>query len=1395
MAEEKIICRAQVIEDYNYGQLIPREVYNPYDISHMVNPYNLSIYNDGRKLPGAANKTDPRRYHQWDNLNQLKTPNGVANCGIAVKSRHIDDVVNGIHYYRDTGAIAGCSGTFCKPATLRFSKFNLREKGLNEHCKITSIGVVFEHRRTAVATPDNGTPPYECVKPKLNASLGLSMDGLDIYPQYKALRHWLSVGNTQITAVFGDGERIPNPPHKVDANTNQPVWQKWAGRHMASSNPGLTIENVLRDDFCLYMDYGVNLMGDRGILYLKNVYLEIFYEEGEPYIAHAQSSDTIKTSPHQKCRTKIEHHILAGFKDSKGLPINPKKPFNELTPEEQEKQYCSQHVQVNTNTIPEGVVVTKKQVNGSEVIFEVEDKSCIEGEKKIDYYLDNFGLTDSVYFNSILMQRPIVDLKVEYKKNAPYEAGTQYISLKAQKNACCDVLKIYFDDINTTPLTFDIKYLKDNINLLNYNANGVVDDTYIRQFYNKVQTLSCGQHTLFIQIGSDMPSDKFIRAVINIKPQEYLFSIYDPNNKTMTYPQNKSSPNQTIKIKRIDSEPSESISIVINDESKLDNSKTIINNVRKGVEYSYTTNKYYPGKFHITVQENAETCTKGKTVATVTVTPTAHKQYHDQLFVRGEDSTSFTYDYLVAWEGDNIKFPILVDSIEKGHAIEDILLCSKDTVYAGLSQTKTIPLTVKNIGNSGTIKNCQIELNALNILEDGTTQVTTEDWTQTNGIFYNFYKKFMQFNKHIANKIELKNIDQNNNITRGFSLTGEENVYIRIKELPEDESITIEIPFSSKNPQVKALEFRIFQDVVKFNTANCTGINSNQSDKVMIYVYDSILTELTIDGKTDILNPATTKADCPNVCYKTEHEKNDEPDGITYRVTNIDSSNYEDAGIDKSHTAPLKIENSMEMVPYAYKFKNGQKTNIGDQTNISNKLILTRDEEEKYITLNNQLINAYVQFSDKDTLKVLKQRTNQNGEVIFDILIPYEYNKNYTIEELLSEVVYIEYAGDIENLPATLEIGDLQKLETRITPYGVIYKNKTYLKDNTTAIPKNASVQLLYKFQYKYLNKWYSLSDQTVFLYQGNTKKQILISSNKSAYNISANIITASKQTAKQLLNSYSVVFGGNARYSQFNPINVPITDTRDETRITFIDDWKVYKPGQVAQIRLELSSISKIVKNYILFNAEINEPTSYDEVTIFYKMCNLQEYQCNIGKIDYDKARICERNKGIFNTTFSTDTYKLVENQVSKNIYCGIDNDIQLATKLEKDIIQSGDINVIYLVVSNNIKDSKDVKIYINLGKQPYQFIGDYEYLNVENSDGDFSYTINQDEETNDTTTTLIWAIGDMEANTKANAIIKIKADEIGLSNIKIEAEDYNHKLGAGEVIVGKDPCEDWQC
>lgn len=1400
---EKITCRARKIEDYNYGQLIPKDVYNPYDISHMINPYNNSIYLDGRSLPGAANKNDERRYHQWDNLQQLQFPNGVAQCGIPVKSRHIDDVINGIHYYRDTGAIAGCSGTFCKPATLRFSNFDFKEKGLNENCEVTGVKVVFQHRRTAVATPSDGTPPYECVAPRLNKSLGLSLDGLDIYPQYKALRHWLAVGDTHITHVFGDGDRIPNPPHQVDPQTNQPIWQTIIGFHMKSANPNLTINNILNDQFCLYMDYGVNLMGDRGILYLKDVYIEIEYDEGTPFIMHYATDDKIKTSKYSKCRNKIEHHIASGFKNRNNIPINPKKPFESLTPTEQDKQYCFQHVQVKADTIPPNVTVTKKGINGSIVIYEIEDKSGIGGDKQIEYYLDNFGLSDSVPFTSIVMQKPKPSIQQTYKKNAPYVPGTQYIIIKSEKNTCCDTVKVYFDNINTTPLTFNIKYIADNINLLNYNANGAVDDTYIKQFYNKVQTLSCGTHKIFIQIGSETPAEEYYQSSINIVPQEFLFSIYDPNNDSLVYNQNKDSPEQPIKIKRIDSEPSESISIIVNDESQLNQEQTIINNVKKGKEYEYNINKYYPGDFLITVQENASTCTKGKTVEKFHINPSEHKQYHDELFVRAEDSTSFTYDYLVAWEGDNIKFPINVDSVSKGHAIEDILLCSKETVYSGLSQTKTIPLTIKNIGDSGPITNCQIELNVLDQNEDGSFQVTTSDWTQTNGIFYNFYKKFNKYNKNILNKIELRNIDENNNLTHSFSLTGEENVYIRIKELKEDESITIEIPFESKNPQVKYLEYRIFQDVVKFNTSNCQGINTNQSDKVAIYVYDSILTELTVDGKTDILNPATTVNDCPNVCYKTEHEKEGEPDGITYRVTNIDTSNYSDAGTDSSQIAPLKIENSIEMIPYAYKLKNGtKKTLTNNQTSVGNKLIFKRETEEKRLQLSNALINAHVQFDQKESPKILKQRTNKDGEVIFNVQIPYVYNKNYTVEELLSDVVYIEYGGDIEYAPSNIEIGNLSKLETRITPYGILYNKKVFTINSKSQIPANKSIQLLYKMEYKQNNKWYFLNDQPVLVYEGQTKRQILISNQKQSYNISANIFNQEKLTPKQILAKYNIVYMGSSLYKEYNPIGIEIQDTRDITELSFVDDWKVYKPGQIAQIRVELSAISKITKNYILFNAEIDEPTSYDEVTLYYKMCNLQEYQCNIGKIGFDKARLCEKNKGIFTTTFSTNTYKLVENQISKNIYCGIDNDINLVAKLEKKTIQSGDINVIYLDLFNNIKDSKDVKVYINLGKQADIFMGDYDYLNIEQTDGDFSYiteeitTQQNDEVLKDTMTSLIWAIGDMPSNTKAKAIIKIKADDIGLSNINIKVEDYNHRLDSDDVIeVGRNPCKDWEC
>lgn len=1370
MAEEKITCRAQLIEDFNFGQLIPKNVFNPSDISHMVNPYNNSIYNDGRALPGAANRSDPRRYHQWDNLNQLTIPNGVANCGIAVKSRFKDDVVNGIHYYRDTGAIAGCSGTFCKPATLRFSNFGFREKGLNEHCRINSVEISFQHRRTAVATPDNGTPPYECVQPKLNASLGLSMDGLNIYPKYKALRHWLAVGDNPITMVFGDGDRIPNPPHKVDATTKQPIWQTLNGRHMASLNPQLTIENLLNDKFCLYMDYGANLMGDRGILYLKDVYIEVRFEQGEPYISHYQTNDTIRTSKYSKCRTTTEHYIISGFKDGKGLPIAPKAPFDQLTKEEQEKQYCFQHVKVKESSIPDGVTVTKKGYRGSQVIFEVSDSSEIEGEKNIEYYLDNNGLADLVTFNVIKTQKPRLSLQTKYKKNAPYEEGKQYIILQGEKNICCDVVKIYFDDIYSEPLSFDIKCLQDNVNILNYTDNCVADDTYIKNFYNKIQTLSCGQHKLFIQIGSETKSEEFIEALIEIVPQEYLFSIYDPNNESLVYDQDKESPNQVIKIKRIDSEPSEKISIIINDESQLNNQQTIINNVEKGVEYSYTINKYYPGQFNITVKENASSCTKGKSSAIIKVNPTAHKQYHDELFVRGEDSTSFTYDYLVAWEGDNIKFPIGVSSIRKGHTLDDILLCSKDMVYAGLSQIKTIPLTVKNIGTSGPIKNCQIELNVLDILEDGSTQVTTADWTETSGIFYDFYKKFQIYNKNILNKVEVRNIDSNNNISHDFSLTGEENVYIRIRELPEQESITINIPFGSKNPQMKYLEYRIFQDVAKFNTANCNNRAANQADKVAIYVYDSILTELNIDGKTDILNPATTEDDCPNVCYKTEPEKDGESEGITYRVTNIDSSNYEDAGIDSSHIAPLKIENSMEMIPYAYKFKDGEKQELTSQ-NINNKLILKREEEEKDITLNNQLVNAHIQFESNEPPKIIQQRTNKNGEAIFNIQLPtYLYNNSWTIPDILENFVCIEYPGNTDYLPSHTEGKDIST-ETKISPYGVLYNNKIFKLDNTTKIPANKRIQLLYKFEYLDNTSWKSLSNQTIFLYQNSVRKQTLISTEKTPYNISANIITTEKLTTKQILSKYNIVFAGTSLYKPYNPTGIAINDPRDETIITVHDDWESYKIGTVVQIKVKLQAVSQIVKNYILFNAEINEPTSFDEVTIYYKTCNLKN------------------NNGIFLTTFATNTYKLVENQISKNIYCGIDNDIQLVSKLEKKTIQSGDINVIYLDLFNNIKDSKDVKIYINLGKQPTQYLGDYDYLNIENAEGDFSYSTQNED------TLLIWAIGDMLANTKAKAIIKIKADEIGLSNINIKVEDYNHKLDDEETEVGRNPCENWEC
>lgn len=1357
-----------------YTNQIPKNIYNPNDFK-CINPETnpLKCESVRGKCYSPANRKDPRAYHHWDNLQELEGDNrGIAQCGQPTDgSRNITH--HGIVAYRDLGAITGASGTMPQPARLKFSDFDFAGKGINLNTKIHSIGFIFQHRRSVVIT---AKPPYEYSKEAGLGNFGIGLDGGNLYPNYKTLKTWFSSDGQQISNTWGIGSNtsVKNPSCKKDAQGKW-KWDTIAERHLCSVNPLMTIENIL-NNFAMHLAYGGNLTSQRGILYLKDVHIEVFYDPVKPFISKVDLPNELYTSKNTtgKCFTSIKQQIIAGEINMGGTigQGNQSSYYN--------------NIRCDKKTIPNGVTVeeiSRTPQNG--VIYTITDHSGVEGEKNIRYYLDNnTNLSISNNFIAKKYKKPQISFYKEYKKNAPYVAQTQYI---IAKNGCCDTIEIYFDNIESNPLVLKIDCsIKDDVNLLNYDSQDMQTNAKIKSFYDKVQTLSCGTHKIFIRNGSDSEIEYY--GDIKIIPQEFKFKIYDPNNQFMTYAQNKSSPNQTVKIKRIDSEPTQTVNVKVSNSGKLGEETTI--SLVKGEEKNYQISKYYPGTFSIFVKENSNGCKETETKQNFKITPSDHIQYHDTLFVRGEDSTSFDYNYLVAWEGDNIKTPVTFDSIEKGASIDDIRLCSKSIVSSGLSQTGFIPLVVKNIGNNGSIKNCQIELNVYDELDDGSISPDpeTNDWVTTSGIFYNFYKKFHEYNKDIQKNIELKNIDENNNLVApNFNITGEENVYINIKEIPEDEQIEIKIPFESKNPSVKYLRYYIFQEAQQFNPIEkCNSSINDGEDYVKIYVYDSILTDLSITGDTDLLNPSTTIDDCPNVCYTTK-------DGVTYRVTNIDSSNYGDTGIDKSTIAPLIIENSVEMIPYAYRFKDDEdKTPLSEnQNNVSNRLIFNRDEVQKTSYLSNQLIKAHVKFpNDVETL--FKVRTDKSGDAIFNIPIP-QGVKPYTVEELLSDVVYIEYSGDIEYKPSSIEIGSLQKFKTRVTNIGVLYDNKIYKTSDSIKIPANKQVKLLYKIEYQKNDKWFTLQDKTIFLYKNTDKKQILISNDNSDYNITANIKTDKLAKPNDILADYNIVFNSDSLYKSYNPNNISIDDYRDETSISFVDNWKLYKAGQSAQIKVNLSAIHTYIKNYITFNAEIDEPTSYDEVTIYYKMCNLQEYQCGISKIDFDKARECQKNKGIFLTTFKTDTYKLVEKEVSKNIYCGINSEVNISTKLEKKIIENGKINVIYLEVENGVKDNENVEIQIDLGRKPTEYLGDYNYITIDNEDGDFSYrteTVDDYEKT-----ILTWLIGDMEAYTKSKASIKILADDIGLSNISIDAFDKTHPQNGESEEAGQNPCEEWEC
>lgn len=1114
--------------------------------------------------------------------------------------------------------IGSPTGDIPRPAMLHL--YDFKKSFINSSSKIYSITVSFKYR--VVNVNDKGSPQTK----------NLLASELAVIQGFQA---WFGTWKkgTLFSEVIKDNTKLKYEGQ----NKKGYIWKE-----ISFTFKDVDASDILNSNFAFNLQFGMNCSkaSTPCFLYIDNLKINVTYESSNKYIEGTNNTNSLYTSTDTGCYTTITQTIEAGYKKGK-----TKIPTSQA-PEKLGKKIkiCSK---------PNGVTVqqngTATDLNAS---FTVIDQTNVAGEKTVTYCLQGDESTKvKMKYTAMLRPKPSYSIMEKYKHQEDFDPNKSYIIFK---NGCASSIKIYIDSINNQPLTLSVANQNSTVNLLNQSQ--------VQAFHNQIKALPCGYHTLYIQRGNESIEDtKKNTFTIQVLPMEYKFKIFSEENLALIYNQSKkdtpSRPRYAyIKIQRIDDEPRAIIpSVKITDETNLTNETILWSEVAKGDVYenngqNYKIDLYYPGDFYVKIAENNSVCSSSTpSFAKITVEGD-HKQNYDYLFTQGQDGTTFDFDYLVAWEGDNVKTPIKASEIGLHHSIDDIRICSNSSEI-GLSQIGLIELKVTNKTNDEHFQNVKIELNTLIKDDNNQFDVTTDEWVSEDGIFKNFYQLFYEYN--ITDNVTVENLTPDND------LVDEENVYLHIKDISAGDTVTIYLPYRSTVEKTVYLQYLLFEQPQEiYSISNCDTTMENPPTYIDISVTDSMQTQLSISGNTDLLN-IDTHYECPQECYSTINPgEGKESGGITYTITNVDTNDFSDQYV------RTDIINSNEMEPYGYYLNNQYyeffKPNgdLNDELDPNQQIKWTQEKELVYKNLIHQYIYAYIKFPHNEQ-QIITQRTNEKGVATFLIPIPPESDRSYTIKELLTDILYFHYKGNSTFNPSI-------KAEEN-NPYAIItspYANKSY-------------------------------------------------------------------------------------------------------TMLEYKNNYRRYKPGQIAEIPVSLTGILEIIRNKIIFNAQLHDSGSSDSVTILYRICNLKN------------------NEGVFNTTFRTNSKLLIPQEISKKVYCGIDTSVNVHIKLNKKVIEQKHLNVLYITAQNQGKINKNVYIDINLGQNLSQgFSGDYKFVDINIDIGD--YSISEDENGN---MTLRWLLGEMQEYQKNKAIIKIQANKIGLSDIQINTFDYLH-TDSGAISIKQNQC-----
>lgn len=1234
---------------------------------------------------GSANP----RHHGYFNLENLigENKNGeYAQCGYPATRQCNYKTFYDIKGFRNTCPIAGVCGTYNKPAELElYFDFSKLEKGI----KIQNIRANIEQDQRGVDVA-NG---------KIYNNWG---------PKFRLVELCFSTKDGRLT----QDNHLDGP--KAAAG--------WITRNTMFVDPDLTEDNIRRSDFSLRVRYGPNENTNPGFIRLRNIFIEIEYEPAlEPVIFDVSKNNEIITQDGEDspCRTKLEQIIkleMVNVDNAIEGPILSTKPSDEQIDVGLVNEYLEK---IEPTVIPDNTVVNKKKIDytNRQVIFEVIDKSGVAGDKSITYEIKNKTSCRANYIAK-LPDPAMFDIVQRYVKDYPngkvkeFNPEKSYITLTS---GCYRTIEIYIDGINQENDKFTFTRL----------STETTSDKLNKEFYDKMVSLSCGNHTLYFVIDGVKTQEKRV----TIDSHSFTLSLVVPANLK----QNKVDRYQKIKILPVyTTYKGDDYTVVVKDESrslrpdKNHPVETTYNDIAKNGFIEHEIDLYYGGTFQLEVSVPTQ-CRQNKIIYTLNIIP-QHRQYYDELFVRVEDGTSVKNDYLAVWEGDNIPYPIKADNIELISSLDDLRICSDDA-YTSLSTLGYATLRLKNTKDYD-MKGIKIELNPI-IEEDGERKNAASEFIDKDGMFYGFYDKFYILNPHLENSVEVRNLTEDDDII------DEENVYLYINTLFANEQMDILIPFECRFEKTIDLEFLTFENPIRFRTLNSCDLSEPEwKDYITIRTVDSCLVKLDITGETD-LNEAV------NCCYFTD---------LTYKIENVDT-------IELTSPVQLAIENSLEMNPYkcVYKGTTYEFTETGntiDEDGNSGPLIFTQNINTKTLPVSKKLINIYyINNNDiiKDTI-----RSENDGRIVYNFTLPDDLGSEYTMEQLMDKFFIFESEETIDFAYASIGAN-------------IVKKNANIKINEVIDVELDGDIgEIIAGRKYKVYGSLTDdngnfINDEYLKIYtinnDGDTVRvgdRITMQLNDDS-NFMFTIIPTVNTSTETFLNNYlNVTYNGSAFYNekQYGYFILKPTMNKDKVELTYQNTYRRYGPGDVVTFYLDISSKLSVPKSQIQFISNLQYK---DEITVSYRICKK------------DAQNNCLN--GIYKTTFKTDDINLVKNEISKDIYCGIDTEMELYAVIVDKIIEQNNFNFIYVTVKNGLKPNKDVKIVISLGEYDgdEKCTGAYEFIDIITQNGDYGIDVNNN--------VLYYIIDEMDSYSEDRITIKVKSRELGESIVTVEGYDYMHK------------------